>query len=70
MKKLKMHSPNFAEGNIARLADLFPGCATESKDENGNLKKAGKLQRTSANNSPSAVRCGLFSVIPALKMTV
>lgn len=39
MKKLKMHSPNFAEGNIARLADLFPGCVTESKDENGNLKK-------------------------------
>jgi restriction endonuclease len=39
VEKLKMHSPNFAEENIARLADLFPGCVTESKDENRNLKK-------------------------------
>ena len=40
MEKLKMNSPNFAEENIARLADLFPGCVTEAKDKNGNLKKA------------------------------
>jgi adenine-specific DNA-methyltransferase len=40
MEKLKMHSPNFAEDNIAKLAVLFPGCVTESTDEKGNLKKA------------------------------
>lgn len=40
MEKLKMHSPNFAEENIAKLAALFPGCVTESTDENGNPKKA------------------------------
>lgn len=40
MEKLKMHSPNFVEENIARLADLFPGCVTESKGEKGTLKKA------------------------------
>jgi len=40
MEKLKMHSPNLAEGNIAKLAALFPGCITESSDEDGNLKKA------------------------------
>jgi len=40
VEKLKMNSPNFAEENIARLADLFPGCVTEAKDKNGNLKKA------------------------------
>ncbi|MBP2030321.1 adenine-specific DNA-methyltransferase [Methanohalophilus levihalophilus] len=40
MDKLKMHSPNFAEGNIAKLEAMFPNCVTESKDENGNLKKS------------------------------
>jgi len=40
MDKLKMHSPNFVEGNIAQLSELFPNCVTESKDENGNLKKS------------------------------
>jgi len=40
MEKLKMHSPNFAEENITKLAALFPGCVTESTDEDGNPKKA------------------------------
>lgn len=40
MEKLKMHSPNFAEDNIEKLSALFPGCITESTDENGNLKKS------------------------------
>jgi len=35
-----MHSPNFTEENIAKLAALFPGCVTESTDEDGNLKKS------------------------------
>ena len=39
MDKLKMHSLNFAEENIAKLAIMFPNCITESKDNNGNLKK-------------------------------
>jgi adenine-specific DNA-methyltransferase len=40
MEKLKMHSPNFAEENIAKLAALFPGCVTESTDKDGSPKKA------------------------------
>jgi len=40
MKRLKMHSPNFAEENIAKLIALFPGCVTESTDEDGSPKKA------------------------------
>ncbi|MCP4746124.1 MAG: site-specific DNA-methyltransferase [Desulfobacteraceae bacterium] len=40
MEKMKMHSPNFAEDNISKLAALFPGCVTESTDEDGNPKKA------------------------------
>ena len=38
MEKLKMHSPDFTEANIAKLAELFPNCATETND-NGKLKK-------------------------------
>ena len=37
MDKLKMHSPNFANENIAKIRALFPGCVTEAKDENGNI---------------------------------
>jgi adenine-specific DNA-methyltransferase len=40
MEKLKMHSPNFTEENIAKLAALFPNCVTESRDENGELKRS------------------------------
>lgn len=40
MEKLKMHSPNFANENIEKLAALFPGCVTESVDKDGNLKKS------------------------------
>ena len=37
MEKLKMHSPNLTEGNIAKLAELFPNCVTESLDAAGEL---------------------------------
>ena len=40
MNKLKMHSPNLTQDNIARIRDLFPGCVTEAKGEDGNVKLA------------------------------
>ena len=40
MNKLKMHSPNLVDTNIEKISALFPNCITESKDENGELKKA------------------------------
>lgn len=40
MDKLKMHSPNLVDSNIEKIAVLFPNCITETKDENGELKKA------------------------------
>lgn len=39
MNKLKMHSPNLVDTNIEKISALFPNCITESKDENGELKK-------------------------------
>ena len=38
MDKLKMHSPNLTQENIARIRELFPGCVTEAKGEDGQLK--------------------------------
>lgn len=40
MDKLKMHSPNLTQDNIARIRELFPGCVTEAKGEDGNVKLA------------------------------
>ncbi|AMG90738.2 DNA methylase family protein [Bordetella bronchiseptica 980-2] len=40
MDKLKMHSPNLTEDNIARIRDLFPGCVTEARGEDGCVKLA------------------------------
>ena len=33
MDKLKMHSPDLSQENIAKIRDLFPGCVTETRDE-------------------------------------
>lgn len=38
MEKLKMHSLDKVEENIAKLATLFPNCITERKDECGGGK--------------------------------
>ena len=33
MDKLKMHSPDLSQENIAKIRDVFPGCVTEARDE-------------------------------------
>jgi adenine-specific DNA-methyltransferase len=40
MDKLKMHSSDLTETNIAKLAELFPNCVTEARDAKGELKQA------------------------------
>lgn len=40
MEKLKMHSLDFTDENITRLAELFPNCVTEAEGNDGQLKKA------------------------------
>ena len=40
MDKLKMHSPNLTEDNIARIREMFPGCVTEARGEDGSVKLA------------------------------
>lgn len=33
MDKLKMHSPDLSQDNIAKIRELFPGCVTEARDK-------------------------------------
>ena len=40
MDKLKMHTPNLTQDNIARIAELFPACVTEAKGGDGSVKLA------------------------------
>ena len=40
MEKMKLHSPNLSQENIAKIHDLFPGCVTEAADETGTLRLA------------------------------
>lgn len=40
MDKLKMHTPDLTQGNIAKIRNLFPGCVTEASDESGHLRLA------------------------------
>ena len=40
MDKLKMHTPNLADENYRKLAELFPNAVTETIDENGKVVRA------------------------------
>lgn len=38
MEKLKMHTPDLTQDNIARIRELFPSCVTEAKGADGSIK--------------------------------
>ena len=40
MDKLKMHSPNLTDENIAKIRELFPACVAEVKGEDGKPRYA------------------------------
>lgn len=55
MDKLKMHSPNLTESNIARIREMFPGCVTEARGENGSVKLAVDFDQLKQELSSSIV---------------
>lgn len=55
MEKLKMHSPNLTEDNIARVRELFPGCVTEIRGEDGSVKLAVDFDQIKQELSASIV---------------
>lgn len=40
-----MHSPNLVDQNIEKMAELFPNCVTESKNEQGKVQKSIDFER-------------------------
>ena len=40
LEKMKLHSSDFADENIRKIAEIFPNCVTETQDSNGSLKFA------------------------------
>ena len=40
MDHMKFETPDMAQGNIEKIAALFPNCVTEARGEDGKLKKA------------------------------
>ncbi len=40
MEKLKLHTPDRISENVAKLAELFPSCVTEARDDNGKLTRS------------------------------
>jgi adenine-specific DNA-methyltransferase len=40
MEKLKLHTQDITTQNIEKLAELFPNCVTEARDEQGRVTKA------------------------------
>ena len=45
MEKLKMHSPKLIQENISRIREMFPGCVTEAKGRDCQLKFAVDFDR-------------------------
>ena len=40
LEKMKLHSPDWANENIRKLAEIFPNCVTETQDADGTIKRA------------------------------
>ncbi|MBK7312311.1 hypothetical protein [Candidatus Aalborgicola defluviihabitans] len=40
MNKLKMHSPDLTQANIAKVAELFPGCIAEARGDDGVITRS------------------------------
>lgn len=55
MEKMKMHSPNLTQENIARIRELFPGCVTEARGEDGKLRLAVDFDQLRQELSESVV---------------
>jgi len=55
MEKMKMHSPNLTQENIARIRELFPDCVAEARAEDGKLKLAVDFDKLRQELSESIV---------------
>ena len=55
MDYMKFETPDGVEQNIERIAELFPNCVTEMRDENGKLKRGINFEMLKQMLSPDVV---------------
>lgn len=55
MDKLKMHTPDQTEINVARIRELFPGCVTETRGADGSVRLAVDFDQLKQELSDSLV---------------
>jgi adenine-specific DNA-methyltransferase len=55
MEKLKLHSPDLTQAHIDKLAELFPHCVTEARDDQGKLQRMVDFDQLRQELSPAIV---------------
>jgi adenine-specific DNA-methyltransferase len=66
MDKLKMHSPNLTQNNVARIRELFPNCVTEAKGKDGVVRYAVDFDQLKQELSESIVEGSQRALSPQL----
>lgn len=55
MDKMKFETPDMTAENIEKIAELFPNCVTEMRDENGKIKRGINFEMLKQMLSPDVV---------------
>ncbi len=55
MAKIKFETPDMTAENIEKIAELFPNCVTEMRDENGKIKRGINFEMLKQMLSPDVV---------------
>lgn len=55
MEKMKFETPDMTAENIEKIAELFPNCVTEMRDENGKIKRGINFEMLKQMLSPDVV---------------
>ena len=58
MDKMKFETPDMTERNIDKIAELFPNCVTEMKEEKGKIKRGVNFEMLKQMLSPDVVEGG------------
>ena len=55
VEKMKFETPDMTAENIEKIAELFPNCVTEMRDENGKIKHGINFEMLKQMLSPDVV---------------
>lgn len=55
VEKMKFETPDMTAGNVEKIAELFPNCVTEMRDENGKVKRGINFEMLKQMLSPDVM---------------